>query len=38
MQIARAAEVYERALAVVRRHVENGHHFNISRKSRTSYD
>ena len=30
-EIARAAEVYERALNVVRRHVEIGHHFNLSR-------
>lgn len=32
-EIARAAEVYERALAVVRRHIENGHQFNLTRKN-----
>lgn len=30
-EIARAAEVYERALNVVRRHVETGQQFNLSR-------
>lgn len=28
--VARAAEVYERALAVIKRHVESGHRFNAS--------
>lgn len=32
-EIARAAEVYERALAVVRRHIESGHQFNVTRKN-----
>ncbi len=31
-EIARSAEVYERALAVVRRHILNGHQFNVTSK------
>lgn len=31
-ELARAAEVYERALAVVRRHIESGHQFNVTRE------
>ena len=30
-EIARAAEVYERALVIVRRHIESGHQFNLTR-------
>lgn len=29
-EIARAADIYDRALTIVRRHIENGTHFNIS--------
>jgi peroxidase len=32
-EIARAAEVYERALTVVRRTIESGTQFNLTRKS-----